>query len=284
MSTRSRHKRHSQHKHSSRKKQVHYLRRALAAAAVLILIAAARYTLAFKPVWLPFEWPIKASGESAEAARPEPPYTIAVDAGHGGADPGAVGVILERDMTAATAQALIRLLENDENFIPVETRESYDSTAAPIERAEYANRQNPDLLLSIHGNSSPNSTEASGFECYPVTPGRTWHTESLTFAQKLASEMEAAGNSLRGQGGIRYLYYNEENEKILAEANNTQIREEGTFTILEEAECPAVLVEQCFVTNADDVDRFGDADGVERAAQAYYRAICNYFGVAPLEG
>lgn len=285
MNTRFRHKGRSRNNRHHRKKQVHYLplRRVIAAAAALVLIAAGAYTLFLKAASWPLGWSIQVSGESASSSRPEPPYTIAVDAGHGGIDPGATGVIVERDMTAATAQALIQLLEKDENFLPVETRESYDTTATPIERAEYANRQNPDLLLSIHGNSSPDSTEASGFECYPVTPGRTWHAESLSFAQKLASEMEAAGNSLRGQGGIRYLYYNEENEKILAEANNTQIREEGTFTILEETECPAVLVEQCFVTNPEDVDRFGDTDGIERAAQAYYYAICDYFDVEPLE-
>ena len=70
--------------------------------------------------------------EPDELFRPEvgdPPYTIAVDAGHGGDDPGATGVVVEREMTAATAQALTAWLDADPNYIPVPTRDGYDVTA-----------------------------------------------------------------------------------------------------------------------------------------------------------
>ena len=215
--------------------------------------------------------------------RPEvgdPPYVVAVDAGHGGSDPGATGVVVERDMTAATAEALLRWLNADPHYIPVTTRDGYDVTTNPTQRAQRANSQNPDLLLSIHGNSA--STEAAGFECYPITPGRTWHRESVYFARLLAEGMEAAGSTLRGQRGVRYIYY-ENGQKVLAEANDLRVREEETFTLLEQSSCPAVLAEQCFVTSAADVERFGDADGCELAARVYYQAICAYFGTTPLE-
>ena len=78
----------------------------------------------------------------------EPPYRIVIDAGHGGSDPGARGVVQESEMTAATAEALSAWLERDPNYIPLTTRESYDSTAKPAERAAAANAQDPDLLLS----------------------------------------------------------------------------------------------------------------------------------------
>lgn len=221
--------------------------------------------------------------EPDELFRPEvgePPYTIAVDAGHGGDDPGATGVVVEREMTAATAEALTRWLEADPNYIPVPTRDSYDTTATPTQRAERANSQSPDLLLSIHGNSA--STEAAGFECYPITPGRTWHRESVYFARLLADGMQAAGAVLRGQHGVRYIYY-ENGQKVLTEANDLRVRQEETFTLLEQSHCPAVLAEQCFVTSAADVELFGDADGCQLAARVYYQAICAYFGTTPLE-
>ena len=221
--------------------------------------------------------------EPDELFRPEvgdPPYTIAVDAGHGGDDPGATGMVVERDMTAATAEALLRWLNADPHYIPVTTRDGYDVTANPTQRAQRANSQNPDLLLSIHGNSA--STEAAGFECYPITPGRTWHRESVYFARLLADGMAAAGSTLRGQGGVRYIYY-ENGQKVLAEAGDLRIRQEETFTLLEQAVCPAVLAEQCFVTSPEDVERFGDDDGCALAARVYYQAICAYFGTAPLE-
>ena len=236
-------------------------------------------------VWIDARNAIREASATEEPAadfRPDvgdPPYTVAVDAGHGGDDPGATGLIVERDMTAATSEALLSWLWSDSNYIPVTTRDSYDVTATPTERAKRSNSQHPDLLLSIHGNAA--STEASGFECYPITPGRTWHRESVYFARLLASGMEAAGSNLRGQQGIRYIYY-ENGVKVLAEANDLRIREEETFTLLEESHCPAVLVEQCFVTSAEDVDRFGDQDGCQLAARVYYEAICAYFGTQPI--
>ena len=120
------------------------------------------------------------SGE--EPFRPvvgDPPYRVCIDAGHGGSDPGARGVVEEKEMTAQTSEALLALLEADPNYIPLRSRESYDVTAKPSERAEAINAKSPQLLLSIHGNSAPEGSAASGFECYPSVPGRTWHREEL---------------------------------------------------------------------------------------------------------
>ena len=125
----------------------------------------------------------------------EPPYRIVIDAGHGGSDPGARGVVQESEMTAATAEALNAWLERDPNYIPLTTRESYGSTAKPAERAAAANAQDPDLLLSVHGNSAPEGSSAAGFECYPAVPGRAYHQESYLFC-KAACRGYAGG---RGQ-------------------------------------------------------------------------------------
>ena len=222
---------------------------------------------------------------SAEDFRPvvgDPPYRVAIDAGHGGSDPGARGVGEEKDMTAATASVLLAWLEQDPNYIPLRTRDAFDQTATPAERAATANAQAPQLLLSIHGNSAANGSSAAGFECYPSVPGRTWHVESYYFAQKLAEGMQNAGARLRGRGGIRYIYYLENDQKQLVESTHTEVRAERSFTLLEDVNCPVVLAEQCFVTNADDVERFGSEQGCKRTARIYYEAICAYFGTTPL--
>ena len=222
---------------------------------------------------------------SAEDFRPvvgDPPYRVAVDAGHGGNDPGARGVVEEKQVTAATAAALLQWLEEDSNYIPLQTRESFDATATPAQRAAAASAQSPQLLLSIHGNSAPEGSAASGFECYPSVPGRTWHQESYYFAQQLAQGMQAAGAKLRGHGGIRYIYYQGE-VKQLVESTHTEVRDERSFTLLEDVNCPAVLAEQCFVTSEEDVAQFGSEEGCKTVARAYYEAICAYFGTQPLD-
>lgn len=212
----------------------------------------------------------------------DPPYRVAIDAGHGGSDPGARGVVEEKQVTAATAAALLQWLEEDSNYIPLQTRENFDATATPAQRAAVASAQSPQLLLSIHGNSAANGSTAAGFECYPAVPGRTWHQESFYFARLLAGGMQSIGAKLRGRGGVRYIYYLENDQKQLVENTYTQVRPERSFTLLEDVDCPAVLAEQCFVTNDEDVEHFGSEQGCKAVARIYYEAICAYFGTKPL--
>ena len=225
---------------------------------------------------------VSASGEAFRPQVGDPPYRVAIDAGHGGNDPGARGVAEEKEVTAATAAALLQWLEQDQNYIPLQTRESFDITTTPAERAAAANAQTPQLLLSIHGNSAANGSAASGFECYPAVPGRTWHQESFYFARLLSSGMQRIGAKLRGRGGVRYIYYLENDQKQLVENSHTEVRAERSFTLLEDVDCPAVLAEQCFVTNAADVEQFGSEAGCKTVARIYYEAICAYFGTEPL--
>ena len=199
---------------------------------------------------------------------------IAVDAGHGGSDIGAIGVVKEAEMTEATARALIELLEADERFSVVLCRD-WDVRSTPTERGQEAARQGADLLLSIHGNSWEGSgQDVHGFECYPCVPGTAQYEESMRFAQLICDEISAAGGTLRGNGGIRYIYFDEDDNRTILEKGDETVTGMPTFSILEHAGCPAVLAEQCFVTSAADVDLFGDADGVQLAAQCYYNAIC----------
>ena len=225
---------------------------------------------------------VSASGEAFRPQVGDPPYRVAIDAGHGGNDPGARGVVEEKDMTAATASVLLAWLEQDPNYIPLQTRESFDATATPAQRAAVASAQSPQLLLSIHGNSAANGSTAAGFECYPAVPGRTWHQESFYFAKLLAGGMQSIGARLRGRGGVRYIYYLENDQKQLVENTYTQVRPERSFTLLEDVDCPAVLAEQCFVTNDEDVEHFGSEQGCKTVARIYYEAICTYFGTEPL--
>ena len=230
----------------------------------------------------PAEPAVSAAEDDFRPVVDDPPYRVAIDAGHGGNDPGARGVVEEKQVTAATAAVLLQWLEQDPNYIPLQTRESFDATATPAQRAATASAQSPQLLLSIHGNSAANGSTASGFECYPAVPGRTWHQESYYFAQQLAQGMQAAGAKLRGHGGIRYIYYQGE-VKQLVESTHTEVRDERSFTLLEDVNCPAVLAEQCFVTSEEDVAQFGSEEGCKTVARVYYEAICAYFGTQPLD-
>ena len=273
---------HSKLKTHRRQTQHRILRGLLLVFAVLMLCFGLFLWKAALELNAPAEPTVLAAEDDFRPVVGDPPYRVAIDAGRGGSDPGARGVVEEKQVTAATAAALLEWLEQDSNYIPLQTREGFDATATPAQRAAAASAQSPQLLLSIHGNSAANGSTASGFECYPAVPGRTWHQESFYFARLLAGGMQSIGAKLRGRGGVRYIYYLENDQKQLVENTYTQVRPERSFTLLEDVDCPAVLAEQCFVTNDEDVEHFGSEQGCKAVARIYYEAICAYFGTKPL--
>lgn len=207
---------------------------------------------------------------------------IAIDPGHGGTDPGSEGSGLwEYEMTWQVANELVNLLEQDGRYAPVLTiteEESQNSDmprVEPAERAQRANDAGAVLLFSIHGNSDPSGT-ASGFECYAIPPGQQYHDESVALARLTAQKITQTGQPLRGQDGVRYIYFDTYDNRMVYESSDENPRNEPTFRLLADADCPAVLVEQCFLTNPQDAARLATPSGAKQAAKAYYEAICEW--------
>ena len=207
---------------------------------------------------------------------------IAIDPGHGGTDPGSEGSGLwEYEMTWQVANELVNLLEQDGRYAPVRTiteEESQNSDmprVEPAERAQRANDAGAVLLFSIHGNSDPSGT-ASGFECYAIPPGQQYHDESVALARLTAQKITQTGQPLRGQDGVRYIYFDTYDNRMVYESSDETPRNEPTFRLLADADCPAVLVEQCFLTNPQDAARLATPSGAKQAAKAYYEAICEW--------
>lgn len=207
---------------------------------------------------------------------------IAIDPGHGGTDPGSEGSGLwEYEMTWQVANELVNLLEQDGRYAPVLTiteEESQNSDmprVEPAERAQRANDAGAVLLFSIHGNSDPSGT-ACGFECYAIPPGQQYHDESVALARLTAQKITQTGQPLRGQDGVRYIYFDTYDNRMVYESSDETPHNEPTFRLLADADCPAVLVEQCFLTNPQDAARLATPSGAKQAAKAYYEAICEW--------
>lgn len=209
------------------------------------------------------------------------PYSVGIDAGHGGEDTGAIGYIKETELTEKTADLLQELLEKDGRFKIVRSRKNGENVNI-TDRKKLFLKENVDLVLSIHGNSDPTGT-ARGFECYPSPPGRENHTISYNFALCIAQEMAEIGNHLRGENGVRYAYYvtneNGSTQKAIKEVSDTMVYAQPSFGMVEDMDCAAVLAEQCFVTNQEDAAEFGSEKGCQIAAEAYYKAICKYLNI-----
>lgn len=263
--------------------------RVLLLAAALIGIGAAIGTLLglFLPVGiLPALPPAKRLSTPRETGDPEKPYlletaapyTVAIDPGHGGYDNGTEGIIDEVLLCDGTSQKLYDLLLADPSFRPVLTR-AVGEDPSNSQRAKVITENMASLVICIHGNSD-GSRQSHGFECFPTPPGRPYHEEAMRFAACLTGEMEKAGHRLRGENGIRFAYYSGSAKKMV-ESSDTRVRRQKSFGILEKSPCPAVLVEQCFLTNYDDTKNWAGEEGYAKAAKAYYLAICDYFGTTP---
>jgi len=95
------------------------------------------------------------------------PFTVVIDAGHGGAEKGAVhGTLVEKSLTLHLAQKMRQLLSVQKGIRVVMTREE-DITLSLEERARIVNENTPDLFVSIHFNTDPFMlSETRGFEIY----------------------------------------------------------------------------------------------------------------------
>lgn len=210
---------------------------------------------------------------------------VAIDPGHGGVNPS-IGAedcgseangLQESDITLATARALYDLLAADDRFAPLLTA---DGTAylKPSERGAVAQAAGAQLFLSIHLNYD-GSPSSSGFECYAAPPYLETNAESVRFGQLVAGAFAGLGLDLRGANGVRYLYYDANDNKLVYESTDDTIRWDPTFTVLSSCGCPAVLCEEGFISNRGDMAILSGDAGCRAAAQAYYDCICRYFNL-----
>lgn len=208
---------------------------------------------------------------------------VAIDPGHGGVNPsvgsedaGSLGSGLrEADVTLKTATLVYDKLARDGRFAPMLTANGTEYLK-PSRRAARAKAAGAQLLLSIHLNYDADS-RVSGFECCPATPQLSTNADSLRFARLVAEKFGAMGMELRGIDGVRYIYFDGSDNRYIRESNDTTALSDPTFTVVQKCGCPAVLVEEGFITNAGDVALVATDAACEAAAQAYYECILTYF-------
>ena len=199
-----------------------------------------------------------------------------IERADGGEDAGSLGSGLrEADVTLKTATLVYDKLARDGRFAPMLTANGTEYLK-PSRRAARAKAAGAQLLLSIHLNYDADG-RVSGFECCPATPQLSTNADSLRFARLVAEKFGAMGMELRGIDGVRYIYFDDNDNRYIRESNDTTALSDPTCTVVQKCGCPAVLVEEGFITNAGDVALVATDAACEAAAQAYYECILTYF-------
>jgi len=230
---------------------------------------------------------------------------VAIDPGHGGEDPGAVGnkgELYEKDVVLAISKRLARHFENEPGFKPLLIRDG-DYYVGLRKRTQIARDNLVDVFLSIHADAfkTPNASGASVFAI--SQRGATSET-----ARWLA-EKENRADLIGGVGGVSL----DDKDDLLAgvlldlsmtaslssslEMGDSVLKhikpvnrlhkksvEQASFAVLKSPDIPSLLIETGFISNPREASRLSTGDHQEKMARAIFRGVRDYLTLHPPTG
>ena len=224
-------------------------------------------------------------------------FTLVIDAGHGGHDPGAIGRnVKEKNINLKVALKLGKLIEQNLPDVRVVYTRDRDVFIPLHRRAEIANNAKADLFVSIHTNSlASRNSRVSGAETYTLGLHRT--QENLEVAQKENSVILIEDDYKQQYAGFNpnsaesYIIFEFLQDKYMAQSVNLaqlvqrQFRNNGRqdkgvhqagFLVLRETSMPSILVELGYITNPTEAAFLISENGSAIMARSIYTAIANY--------
>lgn len=235
------------------------------------------------------------AGAPARPLPPKPrtqPKIVVLDAGHGGIDPGAVGFVVEKEVTLDLALRLQQLLQN-QGIEVILTRNSdahlsRDKATDLGMRADMANSKR-NLFISIHVNSAPNT--AQGIEVYyfgnTIDPsllaqvirengggelGRRLTREAQSVGERLVSDLIAQSNLKFSRQLAHYV------QASMLQATGAVDRgvRQAPFYVIRNARIPAILVEVGFANHPVEGRRLQTDEYRQTLAEALARGILRF--------
>lgn len=221
---------------------------------------------------------------------------IVIDAGHGGKDPGTIGVsgTREKDVALGVALKLGQLIKQNLKDVEVVYTRKNDTFVELYQRGRIANDAEGKLFISIHCNSTERKpSSANGFEIYILRPTKT--ESAIKIAEKENDAIKFEENykdryqelteenfiliTMRQSAFIRY------SEEFAARASeamasllkiqNSGVKQAG-FLVLVGASMPNVLVETGFLSNRQEEKILRSQEGQQKIALALFEGIKTY--------
>lgn len=229
---------------------------------------------------------------------------IAIDAGHGGQDPGAIGPggTREKNITLSVARKLRTLLNSDPKFKGVLTRDG-DYFISVMGRSDVARKQNANFLVSIHADAAPNR-DATGASVW-VLSNRRANSEMASWLEQHEKQSEllgGAGDVLANSQSDPYLSqavldlqfghsqrvgYDVATNMLsqLSRIGSLHKRrpEHASLGVLRSPDIPSVLVETGFISNRSEERLLDSDDYQQQLAEAIYNGLKSYFEAHPMQ-
>ena len=222
---------------------------------------------------------------------------IAIDAGHGGEDPGALGPgkILEKHIVLKIAQYLKKLFDEDPDFSGLLVREG-DYYLALRKRTAIAQRYRADFFLSIHADAWT-SPSARGASVYALsTKGATSETA------KFLANRENRADLIGGAGSINIKDKSADVAAVLLDLSMTATLgssltageyilknigsltrlhkkrvEQAGFLVLKSTDIPSLLIEAGYISNPHEARKLSTPEFQKKMALAIYSGVVQYY-------
>ncbi len=249
---------------------------------------------------------LPAAGSSPATAKPAAngprDLIVAIDAGHGGEDPGAIGVngTPEKDITLAIARKLANLINRETGMRAHLVRDG-DYYLGLYKRIELGRQYDADLFVSIHADANQQDQDASGSSVFVLSKDGATSTQAKWLAE--------TDNNADRIGGVNAVDKAPELSKLLWEmsksgtlefsnlaaqavlANLSQVGvvhhgkvQKAGFAVLKAPDIPSMLVETAFITNPEEEKRLNSPDYQAKLAGAMMEGIKEYFANHPPPG
>ena len=228
---------------TSKKPSFSYVRRIL----ILPLLAITILLFAFK---------LKNDNKNATMNHVNAPFTLVVDAGHGGKENGAIGKdeMDEKDINLTIAKTIEKLAP--EYGITVKMTRTEDATVALPDRINFVKNQQPDAFVSLHTQATEEKqTDKSGMEIYIARDER-----NINFLK----------SKLLGSSVIKSLQSN-----FTINASLLQRKEKGIY-VIDQNPYPSILIECGYINNPNDFKQMMDAGKTEQLARDVLQGVAAY--------
>ncbi|RFA30606.1 N-acetylmuramoyl-L-alanine amidase [Alkalilimnicola ehrlichii] len=218
---------------------------------------------------------------------------IAIDAGHGGRDPGAIGPggTFEKDVVLEVARRLADLVDREPGMRPVLIRDG-DYFLELRERTRRAREQQADMFISLHADANPRRN-VQGASVYTLSnQGATSEAARVLAARENSADL-IGGVSLDDKDDLVATVLLDLSRAATVESSvelaqfmlgrlgavgrvHRNSVEKAGFVVLKSLDMPSVLVELAFISNPDEERRLRDANHQARLAQAIMGGVRDY--------
>ena len=247
----------------------------------------------------PVAVPVQSKADTPAPQAPLRDIIVAIDPGHGGKDPGALGRggVREKNVVLEIAKRLKAEFDAIPGFQGVLTR-SGDTFIPLARRPQIAREKNADFFVSLHADSFPKDRRVYGGGVYALSlRGATSETARWLAKRENAVDLSHGVDLGDVEEDIRRVLLNmsmdsairiskQAGTKVIAEMKGVarmhrRQLEQANFVVLRSPDIPSLLVELGFLSNDQDVARLTKASEQKKVAQAIRRGIVRYFEASP---